>query len=346
MKTLTSYQLSEFLSLILRHRPETIQLTLDAYGYANIDDIISKAKENGYVITEEELNKVIHNSDKKRFKITGDRIRAIQGHSIKILVEEESQKPPALLYHGTKVKLEDKITQQGLLGIRRSLVQLYADYSAAYMHNIEPLVFEIDAEKMYKDGFEFYLYDGVWQTTIVPARYLTVKALHEIEQLKKITVTKHTFYSKLINAEIKLEPRFNSGPWIYVNDCFLCGCKRTTYSLEKKIVRCDEMTYERPAKRHNLPGKIISFEQLQTEREVVVKQVFEIGIKKDKELQIGSSLLYQGIGIRFYCPACNKRDFITNMTKFGEEFKCRSCNVDLFRIDKPTEITQETSAWE
>ncbi|HEY8898568.1 MAG TPA: hypothetical protein VIM79_27255, partial [Niastella sp.] len=211
---------------------------------------------------------------------------------------------------------------------------------------IEPLVFEIDALKMYNDGFEFYLYDGVWQTKTVPAGYLTVKALHEIKQLKKITVTKHTFYSKLINAEIKLEPRFNSEPRIYVNDCFLCGCKRTSYSVDKKIVRCDEMTHERPAKRHSLPGKIISFEQLQTECEIIVKQVFEIGIKKDKELQVGSNLLYQGIGIRFYCPACNERDFISNMTKFGEEYKCRKCNIDLFRIDKATEITQKASAWE
>lgn len=344
MKTLTTHRLSEFLSLILRHRPETIQLTLDAYGYARIDDIISKAKENGYVITEEELNKVVHNSDKKRFKVNGDRIRAIQGHSIKILVEEKSQKPPALLYHGTKVKLKDKITQQGLLGMRRSLVQLYADYSAAYMHNIEPLVFEIDAEKMYNDGFEFYLYDGVWQTTVVPANYLTIKELHEIVQLKKVTVTKQTFYTKLINAEIKLEPGFNAQPWISVNDCFLCGCKKTRYSIDKKSVRCDELTYERPAKRHSLPGKIVSFEQLQTEQEIIVKQVFEIGIKKDNELQIRNDVLYQGIGIRFHCPACNERDFISNMTKLGEEYKCRSCNIDLFRIDKPTTITQETSA--
>lgn len=345
MKILTDYRLSEFLSLILRHRPETIQLTLDAYGYAKIEDIISKAKENGYVITEEELNKVVHNSDKKRFKITGDKIKAIKGHSIEILIDEESQKPPDVLFHGTKVKLKEIITQQGLLGMKRSFVQLYEDYYDAHMMKNEVVVFEIDARRMHSDGFEFYLFDGVWQTKAVPGNYLTVKALHEVEQLKKITLTKSTFYTKLINAEIKLESRFNEDPWIYVNDCFLCGCKRTRYSVDKKIVRCDESTYERHAKSHNLPGKVISFEQLQTEREIVVKQVFEIGIKKDKELQIGHNLLYQGIGIRYNCPACNELDFISNITKFGEQYKCRNCNVDLFRIDKATEITQVSSEW-
>lgn len=345
MKTLTAHSLSEFLSLILRHRPETIQLTLDAYGYARIEDIISKAKENGFVITEEELNKVVHNSDKKRFKITADCIRAIQGHSIEILVDEESKKPPKVLYHGTKVKLKEIITQQGLLGMKRNFVQLYEDYYSAHMIKDEVVVFEIDAEKMYNDGFEFYLFDGVWQTKAVPNKYLTVKPLHEFEQLKKVTVTKQTFFTKLINAEIKLEPGFNAEPWIYVNDCYLCECKRSLYRVNKKGVRCEELTYERNKKSHSLPGKTISFEQLQSEREIVVKAIFEVGIKEDKELHIENDMQYQGIGIRFNCPECNALDFISNMTKLGEEYKCRSCNTDLFRIDKPTEITQEISEW-
>jgi putative RNA 2'-phosphotransferase len=345
METLTSYRLSEFLSLILRHRPETIQLTLDAYGYAKIDDIISNAKENGYVITEEELNKVVHKSDKKRFKITGDRIRAIQGHSLKILIEEESQKPPALLYHGTKVKLKDKITQQGLLALRKSLVQLYADYSAAYMNNIEPLVFEIDAEKMYNDGFEFYLYDGVWQTTVVPAKYLTIKELHEMEQLKKITITKQTYFTKLIDADYKLDPRFNVDPWFYVTNCFICNCKKTRYSLSKKGARCDERAFERPAKRHSLPGTIISFEQMQNDREIIAKSVFEVAMKIDTEWHIENDKQYQGIGLPFHCPACNDRDWMPSLIPVGNEYKCRKCNTGLFRIDKPTSITFVSSEW-
>lgn len=346
MKTLTAHHLSEFLSLILRHKPETIQLTLDAYGYARIDDLISKAKENGYVITVEELNKVVHNSDKKRFKISGDRIKAIQGHSIEILVDEESKKPPKVLFHGTKGKLKDIITQQGLLGMKRSFVQLYEDYYAAHMMKNEVVVFEIDAEKMYNEGFEFYSIDGVWQTKAVPANYLSINPLHEFEQLKKITVTKQTFYTKLIHAEIKLEPGFNAEPWIYVNDCYLCKCKRTLYRVNKKGVRCEELTYERNKKSHSLPGKTISFEQLQSEREIVVKAIFEVGIKDDKELHIENNERSHGIGIRFNCPACNELDFISNMSSVGNEYKCSNCHVELFRIDKPTEITQVTSVWQ
>jgi hypothetical protein len=34
------------------------------------------------------------------------------------------------------------------------------------------------------------------------------------------------------------------------------------------------------------------------------------------------------------------------MTRVGDEYKCSGCNIDLLRIDKPTEITQLTSAWQ
>ena len=36
---------SKFLSLILRHKPETIGLKLDAHGWANVDELIELAQE-------------------------------------------------------------------------------------------------------------------------------------------------------------------------------------------------------------------------------------------------------------------------------------------------------------
>ena len=345
MNILKGEYLSQFLCLVLRHRPETLQLTLDAYGYAKIDDILTNAKENGYMITEADFNKVVLHSVKKRFKIVGDRIKAIQGHSFEILVEDKGQEPPKVLYHGTKTKLKEIITQQGLVGMKRSLVQLYENYYAAFMLKPEPVVFEIDAEKMYSDGFEFYLYDGVWQTKTVPANYLTFKALHNFEPLKRITVTKETYYHKLISADIKVTPGYNSGPFLYISGCYLCGSKWSTYSVEKTGVRCNEVTYERPAKSHSLPGKIIGYGHYQNDQEVVVKCVFEIGVKKDSKLYIENDVSFQGMGIRYHCPECDEWDFISNMSSIGKEYKCKKCNVDLFRIDKPTKITQVESDW-
>ena len=38
--------LSKFLSFVLRHQPEEIKLVLDANGWANVNELISKTKEN------------------------------------------------------------------------------------------------------------------------------------------------------------------------------------------------------------------------------------------------------------------------------------------------------------
>ena len=36
--------LSRYMSLILRHKPEVIGITLDAHGWANVDDIVGISK--------------------------------------------------------------------------------------------------------------------------------------------------------------------------------------------------------------------------------------------------------------------------------------------------------------
>lgn len=344
MKTLIREELSQFLSLILRHKPATIQLDLDAYGYANIDEIIQNGKNSGLIITEKEIRNVVLYSDKNRFKITGNRIKAIQGHSFEITIEEQNQKPPEFLYHGTKSRLKEIISQQGLLGIKRNSVHLYEDYYAAFMNRTKPLVFEINAREMYKDGYEFYLFDkDVWQTKTVPARYLTIKTLNEIDRLKKITVTKTSWFTKITTASIALEPGFNAHTPITVKNCYLCGSGNASYNFDDGKLRCSELTYERPAKHHLLIGKAISFEQIQNGKEIICRSVYEIEIREDAELYIREDPAYQGIGIRFHCPHCNELEMVSNIHKTGEEINCSHCNTPLLKIDKPTEITKVQS---
>lgn len=345
MKILTRYELSQFLSLILRHKPETINLGLDSYGYASIDEITQNAKDIGLIITENEIRDVVLYSDKKRFKITGNSIKATQGHSFEVNIEEQSQKPPDLLYHGTRTKLKEVISQQGLLGMKRNFVHLYPDYYSAFMlQNADkrgPVVFEINARAMYEDGYEFYLLDNnIWQTKTVPVKYMIIKPLNEIDRLRKITVTKTTYYTKIINANFVLDPKFNSDPTVYVQNCYLCGSKNAMYWFYDRRLRCAELTYERPAKNHGLLGKKISFEQIQSEREIIVRSVFEIEIREDAELHIRKDSMSHGIGIRFDCPHCNERDFVSSGGETGREINCRACKTPILRIDKLTEIHQ------
>lgn len=81
---------SKFLSLILRHRPEQIGITLDKNGWVDIDILLAQAnhpKHNftGVLLTYDTLMEIVETNDKKRFTVSedGKRIRAAQGHSTK-----------------------------------------------------------------------------------------------------------------------------------------------------------------------------------------------------------------------------------------------------------------------
>ena len=60
-------KISKFLSLILRHKPETINLKLDENGWADVDELIAKSK--NIKLTKELINEVVRDDDKQRFII-------------------------------------------------------------------------------------------------------------------------------------------------------------------------------------------------------------------------------------------------------------------------------------
>src|SRR5438105_15964813 len=77
-------QLSKFLSLMLRHQPERFGLRLDADGFVPLTDLLAAVRRERawQEITEEYVREVVATSDKQRFEIDGDRIRARYGHSV------------------------------------------------------------------------------------------------------------------------------------------------------------------------------------------------------------------------------------------------------------------------
>ena len=78
--------ISKFLSLVLRHKPQTLDLVLDENGWADVNTLLERMDRESKTITFEELEYVVDNNDKKRFAFNEDktRIRASQGHSINI----------------------------------------------------------------------------------------------------------------------------------------------------------------------------------------------------------------------------------------------------------------------
>ena len=168
-------KVSKFLSLILRHKPQTIGLTLDSHGWAEIDELLSKSKI--MKLNREILDKVVKENDKQRFIIDGDRIRANQGHSLDIDLELKVVTPPNLLFHGTATQFIASIMKIGLIKQRRQHVHLSEKRETAISvgrRHGEVVLLKIDSQKMFDDGYDFYLSEnGVWLTDVVPFKYLS-----------------------------------------------------------------------------------------------------------------------------------------------------------------------------
>jgi putative RNA 2'-phosphotransferase len=63
-------EISQYLSFILRHKPEEIGLELNSEGWGNISELIEKSQPiNNTKLTLEIIQTIVKNSDKKRFQM-------------------------------------------------------------------------------------------------------------------------------------------------------------------------------------------------------------------------------------------------------------------------------------
>ena len=175
-------KLSKFISLILRHKPEIINLKLDSKGYVYTDLLINNINENSdYEIDFEILKQIVDTDDKQRYSFNEDysKIRANQGHSINVDVGLEVKQPPDILYHGTSSNYIYSIIKNGINSKNRMYVHLSGDIKTAIAvgkRHGNPVVLEINAKRMYKDGIKFYLSkNNVWLTKYVPSKYIKIK---------------------------------------------------------------------------------------------------------------------------------------------------------------------------
>lgn len=173
-------RISKFLSLVLRHKPETIHIELDAQGWTDVDVLIERMREHQFDITREILTHIVSTNDKSRFAFSDDhtRIRASQGHSVDIDLGYEPQQPPPVLYHGTSENALHSILRTGLEKRSRHHVHLSTEIKTAIavgQRYGKPVVLQVAAGDMFKDGYQFYRTENnVWLTDQVPVKYFTV----------------------------------------------------------------------------------------------------------------------------------------------------------------------------
>ena len=171
-------QLGKFLSLILRHRPETIGIKLDEHGYANVDELLKGINKSGRQIDLNTLERIVRENNKNRYHFNEEhtKIRSNQGHSIPVDLEFQKVIPPNIIYHGTASRFLGSILKEGIKKQGRQYVHLSEDYETAEKvgerHGV-PVVLVIDAKRMAQDGVEFYLSEnGVWMCDKVEKKYI------------------------------------------------------------------------------------------------------------------------------------------------------------------------------
>ena len=169
---------SKFLSLVLRHSPQTIGLKLDEAGWAQTDELLACLARSGRPTSLQDLQILVADNNKQRYSFSADgkRIRANQGHSIKVELGLDAQRPPAVLYHGTATRFLDAIFREGLTRQARHHVHLSESVEVASQvgsRHGKLALLQVDAARMHGEGHVFYRSDnGVWLTDVVPVRYL------------------------------------------------------------------------------------------------------------------------------------------------------------------------------
>jgi putative RNA 2'-phosphotransferase len=150
--------LSKFLSLVLRHEPQVLGLTIDRSGWVFVDELLDKCRLHGKEISRTVLDEIVATSPKQRFAFSEDglRIRANQGHTISRFLES--------------------IRSAGLLRMERHHVHLSGEVETALAvgrRRGEPVVLRVRARQMHEENYTFYRSEnGVWLTEHVPVRYI------------------------------------------------------------------------------------------------------------------------------------------------------------------------------
>lgn len=170
--------LSKKISYILRHHPEEYDVELDDYGYTPLDILISKINEKDKEnITLQDIINAVNTSDKQRFEIKSDKIRALYGHSKSLVIIKEVGTPPDVLYHGTNEDAYEKIKTEGILPMSRQFVHLSTDIptakAVAKRRADKIVILKVNVKAALEDKVEFFIGNSTtWLTKKVDPKYI------------------------------------------------------------------------------------------------------------------------------------------------------------------------------
>jgi putative RNA 2'-phosphotransferase len=190
-------KLSHILSYALRHNPLKYNLVLDKEGWTSISELLIALSLHHHYhhnnrwlrhIEKQNLEEVVARSDKVRFEIKDDKIRALYGHSSSFIpfskIQKIASKPPDILYHGTSPSAAKNILSEGLRPMNRQYVHLSADKNTALQvgkrktilkkEEEQPVIIAISAIEAYYTGvYHFYqASDSIWLSDYIHPNFM------------------------------------------------------------------------------------------------------------------------------------------------------------------------------
>ena len=178
-RRISPVRVSKLLSLILRHRPEEFGVSVDRYGFADLDELLSalKREDDGFEMADVEA--VVYNAEKSRFEIQEGRIRARYGHSFPVEMSTDPTTPPEFLYKGVSPGILDRVLDSGLRPTDRQYVHLSFDADVAALlgsrRGMRGAVVRVEARRAHEAGVHFYDCGPTVLTERVPAEFLAIE---------------------------------------------------------------------------------------------------------------------------------------------------------------------------
>jgi len=172
-------RVSKYVSFLLRHNPEDLEI--DEGGFVDLGELVSKVSRRFPMVDRNFLIKLVDESERKRFEIIENKIRALYGHTIPVHIHLKEDRQITRLFHGTTPQAASEIQEKGLQPMRRRWVHLSPTEEIARevgkRRTSSPVVLVIDASEARSHGVRFYrATDKVFLCKYVPAKY--IKTLH------------------------------------------------------------------------------------------------------------------------------------------------------------------------
>jgi len=173
-----------FVTKVLRHSPQMLDLYLDKSGYCSVDELIKGLNSYGYK-ADKQLIEEIGENERFSFNKNHTKIRADYGNSIGLKLSDmykTNEVPPEILYHGTSYDAIESIKQNGIVcfaKIRKArdhiflteLKDVALKKGARYGKSI---ALPINAKKLHNDGYKIYhAKNDIWLIEdAIPSQYI------------------------------------------------------------------------------------------------------------------------------------------------------------------------------